>query len=85
MSRTQKSDRSLMKQANQSLVLQLIQSHGPISRKDIATVSGLSPASVTGIMGELIAHGLVHEVGEGRVGRRAVLLRLNPDAGVVVG
>ncbi len=40
MSRTQKSDRSLMKQANQSLVLQLIQSHGPISRKDIATVSG---------------------------------------------
>jgi predicted NBD/HSP70 family sugar kinase len=78
-----------MKQANQTLVLQLIQSRGPISRKDIATVSGLSPASVTGITGELIEHGLVHEVGEaegdGRVGRRAVLLRLNPRAGVVVG
>ncbi|MBV9789016.1 MAG: ROK family transcriptional regulator [Chloroflexi bacterium] len=89
MSQAQKSDRTLMKQANQSLVLQLIQSRGPISRKDVATISGLSPASVTGITGELIERGLVHEVGEaegdGRAGRRAVLLRLNPHAGFVVG
>jgi hypothetical protein len=39
MSYAQKSDCSLMKQVNQSLVLQLIQSRGPISHKDIATAS----------------------------------------------
>jgi predicted NBD/HSP70 family sugar kinase len=89
MSYAQKSDRALMKQTNQYLVLQIIQGRGPISRKDIAQLSGLSPASVTGITGELIERGLVREVGEvegdGRAGRRAILLRLNPQAGFVVG
>lgn len=89
MSYFQKSDRALMKQSNQHLVLQLIRSQGPISRKAIAQISGLSPAAVSGITGELIDRGLVHEVGEaeveGRVGRREVLLRLNAHAGYVVG
>lgn len=89
MSYSHKSDRAHMKQTNQQLVLQLIQGRGPISRKDIAQISGLSPASVSGITGELIERGLVHEIGEaegdGRAGRRAVLLRLNPQAGFVVG
>ena len=85
----QKSDRALMKQMNQQLVLQLIQGRGPISRSEITRISGLSPASVSGITSKLIDLGLVHEVGEvegtGRAGRRAVLLRLNPQAGSVVG
>ncbi len=89
MNYSHKSDRALMKQANQNLVLQLIQGRGPISRKAIAQISGLSQASVSGITGELIARGLVHEAGEadgqGRVGRREVLLRLNAHAGYVVG
>lgn len=89
MSYSQKGDRALMKQINQQLVLQLIQGRGPISRKDVAEISGLSPAAVSGITGELIDRGLVHEVGEaesdGRAGRRAVLLRLNPQAGFVIG
>jgi N-acetylglucosamine repressor len=89
MSYMQKSDRALMKQSNQHLVLQLIRGQGPVSRKAIAQISGLSPASVSGITGELIERGLVHEVGEaevaGRAGRREVLLRLNAHAGYVVG
>lgn len=89
MSYAQKSDRSLMKQSNQHLVLQLIQSQGPISRKAIAQISGLSQASVSGLAGELIERGLVHEVGEvlgeGGTGRKEVLLRLNARAGYVVG
>jgi predicted NBD/HSP70 family sugar kinase len=52
-------------------------------------MSGLSPASVTGITGELIKFGLVREAGEiereERAGRRAILLQLNPEAGFVVG
>lgn len=89
MSPRQKSDRSSMKQMNQQLVLQLIQGRGPISRNEISEISGLSPASVSGITGTLIEMGLVREVGEaegtGRAGRRAVLLRLDPQAGFVVG
>ena len=89
MSPRQKSDRGLMKQMNQQFVLQLIQGRGPISRSEITRISGLSPASVSGIANKLIDLGLVHEVGEvegtGRAGRRAVLLGLNPHAGSVVG
>lgn len=85
----QKGDRTLMKQMNQRLVLQLIQGRGPISRRDITRLSGLSAASVSGITNALIELGLVYEMGEaeesGRAGRRAVLLRLNPNAGLVVG
>jgi len=84
-----KSDRTQMKHMNQQLVLQLIQGRGPISRRDITRISGLSPATVSGITSALIDLGLVHKVGEaeekGRAGRRAVLLRLNPHAGYVVG
>src|SRR5438067_1280931 len=80
---------TLTKHINQQLVLRLIQGRGPISRKDITQISGLSPAAVSGITGGLIDLGLVQEVGEaeseGRAGRKAILLRLNPDAGYVVG
>ena len=89
MAYSKKGDRNLMKQMNQQLVLQLIQGRGPISRKDITQISGLSPATVSGITSALIDLGLVHEIGEaketGRAGRRAVLLRLNPRAGYVIG
>jgi predicted NBD/HSP70 family sugar kinase len=68
-------------------VLNLIKSAGPISRKEIASRSGLSPATVTNLTAELIADGLVHEMGAGEAtrGRRPVLLRLNSRAGFVVG
>jgi len=86
---SQKSDRNSMKQMNQRLVLQLIQGSGPISRRDITRRTGLSAASVSGITNTLIESGLVYEIGEaeelGRAGRRAVLLRLNPSAGLVIG
>ena len=87
--RMQKGDRALIKKMNQQLVLQLIQSRGPIARRDIARISGLSAASVTGITGELIEIGLVREAGEieneDRAGRRAIKLQLNPESGYVVG
>ncbi|MCB9421741.1 MAG: ROK family protein [Ardenticatenaceae bacterium] len=85
----QKGDRALIKKMNQQLVLRLIQSRGPIARRDIARMSGLSPASVTGITGEMIELGFVKEAGkienEDRAGRRAIKLQLNPEAGYAVG
>jgi len=82
-----KANRDLIKEINRNIVLNLIKSRGPISRTDIARLSGLSLATVSGIAADFIESGLVHEMGEGEStgGRRPVLLRLNYGAGFVVG
>ncbi len=87
MTRLRKGNRDLIKEINRNLVLNLIKSRSPISRTEIARLSGLSLATVSGITAEFIASGLVHEMGEGEStgGRRPVLLRLNHQAGFVVG
>ena len=73
---------------NRNLVLNLIRNRMPISRKEIAHISGLSTAAVSKITGVLLERGLIHEVGEQiqeNAGRRSILLRLNPTAGFVIG
>jgi len=60
-----KGNRDLIREINRNLVLNLIKSQGPISRMEIAHLSGLSPATVSGIAADFIARGLVHEMGEG--------------------
>ncbi|HEX2914477.1 MAG TPA: ROK family transcriptional regulator [Chloroflexia bacterium] len=89
MTYTPKGDRFLTKEINRNLVLNIIKTRGPISRKDVADVTGLSPATVTGITAILIEDGLVSETGEGRAGalggRKPILLQLNPQAGFVAG
>ena len=87
MARLHRGNRDLIREINRNLVLNLIKSHGPISRTDIARLSSLSLATVSGITADFIASGLVHEMGEGEStgGRRPVLLRLNYRAGFVVG
>ena len=87
MARLRRGNRNLIKEINRNLVLNLIKSRGPISRTDIARLSTLSLATVSGITADFIASGLVHEMGEGEStgGRRPVLLRLNYQAGFVVG
>jgi len=58
-----------------------------ISRVDIAKTLGLSKASLTGITAELIKEGLILEKQPGayQVGRRPILLSLNPDGAYAVG
>jgi predicted NBD/HSP70 family sugar kinase len=76
-----------MRDINRNLVLNIIKRRGPVARADVARESNLSPATVTGIVAELIESGLVHEMGAGEStgGRRPVLLRINYQAGYVVG
>lgn len=87
MTRLRRGNRDLIKEINRNLVLNLIKSRGPISRTDIARLSSLSLATVSGITADFVASGLVHELGEGEStgGRRPMLLRLNYQAGFVVG
>jgi N-acetylglucosamine repressor len=80
-------NRDWMKRVNRNLVLNLVKSAGPISRKEIADRSGLSPATVTNLTAELIGEDLIREMGAGKAarGRPPVLLRLNTRAGFVAG
>lgn len=87
MHKLRRGNRELMKRINRNLVLNVIKSQGPISRTEIARLSGLSLATVSSITAELIETGLVYEKGAGQSsgGRRPILLCLNRQAGFVVG
>ncbi|MBN1563896.1 MAG: ROK family transcriptional regulator [Anaerolineae bacterium] len=79
--------RQLLRAINRASILNAIKAHGAIARTDIATFTGLSPATVTGLTAELIEDGLILEKteGESRGGRRPILLALNPQGAAVVG
>jgi transcriptional regulator of PTS gene len=66
---------------NESLIVNTIRRRGPISRVDIAKLTGLTAPTVTNISGKLIEHGLIHEymVGEYSGGRRPVLLKVHSE------
>ena len=80
-------NRQPMRELNQAAVLGVINDRGPISRTEIAESTRLSPATVSGITGDLIAQGLVYEraAGVSTGGRRPILLALNRRAGFVLG
>jgi len=81
-------DRQLIKEWNIGLALDTIRRHEPISRVDIARLTGLGRSTISGIVGRLLKEGLVQEIGsasESGMGRRAVLLRLKARALAVAG
>ena len=72
---------------NRALVLDYINSKGPVSRTDISSASGLTAASVTQITTQLIAEGIIKEIGTKGgtgAGRRRVLLDIDPSAAYVM-
>jgi N-acetylglucosamine repressor len=79
--------KQLIREINQAIVLNTIRTHGVLSRTDIASISKLSLATISGITAELIESGFVYEreVGISTGGRPPVLLALNKRAGYVVG
>jgi N-acetylglucosamine repressor len=87
VSKLQRGNRTLIKAMNRSLVLNTIRREGPLSRTRLTELSGLSVGTVSQITNDLISKNWILEVGEGEYtgGRRQVMLRLNPNAGVVVG
>lgn len=75
-----------VKEHNKSRILRTISS-APTTRIDLARTTGLSPATITALVKELMAAGLVRESEalESMGGRRPVLLEFNPDARRAVG
>lgn len=70
-----------VKVSNRSAILKLLNDQGAMSRKDIALALGLTPATVTLICTELLAGGILYEVGEAdekkRAGRKKVLIDIH--------
>ena len=75
------------KRLNKALILDVIRKHGPISRTDIAKITGLSGATVTKLVDDLIQTGFVREDGYdvSKGGRKPTLLKLVPEASFAVG
>jgi predicted NBD/HSP70 family sugar kinase len=61
--------------------------HQPGTRQDLSAATGLSPASVTNVVRELLSEGIVIEAGsvDSDGGRPRVMLEVNPDHGYVIG
>jgi N-acetylglucosamine repressor len=80
-------DRVLIRGINQSTLLNLIRTEAPISRPQLATLSGLSLVTVIKITTSLLERNLILEkdFAESTGGRRAGLLEINPAGGFVVG
>ncbi len=72
---------------NLRTVLETVRLHGPLSRADVAKRSGLTPQTVSNLMSELIARGLVRESGQrqGARGRSPTLLSVRPDGAYSIG
>ena len=72
---------------NRALLLQALHTDGPQSRADLARLSGLTPTTVSAVTGELLADGLVGEVGRKAstgAGKPATLLAVEPDGRHIV-
>jgi N-acetylglucosamine repressor len=77
-----------VKAVNQRRVLNLLRAEPGISRVEIAGRTGLGKATISSIISDFIAQGLVREDGvaeQTSVGRHPVRLRLNTLAGLAVG
>ena len=77
-----------VKRNNRSAALRVLHERGSMSRKRLSVSIKLTPAAITKIVGEMIAEGLLTEgsllPGSG-VGRREVMVDLNPRARVALG
>jgi predicted NBD/HSP70 family sugar kinase len=80
-------NRDLMRAINRFTILHAIRDSGDISRVDLSRKTGVSQATVTSIIAELIGEGVLIERqrGKSRGGRRPVLLALNPKGAFAVG
>ncbi len=78
---------SMIKKINSKNILNIIRKRGPISRSEIAEITGLTPATITNITSELIDNNLIieGESGDSSGGRKPIMLRIRCDYYRVIG
>ncbi|MFE7271517.1 ROK family protein [Streptomyces sp. NPDC057623] len=76
-----------LRRGNRTAVLQCLYFDGPLSRFELGPATGLSSGSVSNVVAELIADGLVEEAGsvDSDGGRPRILLRVAPGSGHMIG
>ncbi|MQY34105.1 N-acetylglucosamine repressor [Streptomyces sp. RB17] len=76
-----------LRRGNRTAVLQKLYFDGPLSRFELGPATGLSSGSVSNVVADLIADGLVEEAGsvDSDGGRPRTLLRVAPDSGQMIG
>jgi predicted NBD/HSP70 family sugar kinase len=76
-----------MKKINKSIVLELLRKASPLSRAEVAKTTGLTKATVSTLVAELMEESLLYEIGTGESsgGRKPVMLVFRQDAGYAVG
>src|SRR5271155_5124395 len=81
----QSASNKMPRQINRNLIFNLVRARQPISRADLARVSQLQRSTVSLIVEELLDERWIVEGSMGQLprGRRATLLHLNDDRGVI--
>jgi predicted NBD/HSP70 family sugar kinase len=76
-----------LRRVNRAALLRPLFLDGPLNRAQLGEVTGLTGASITNLVAELLEEGLIAEAGteESDGGRPRGLLRVNPSYGSIVG
>jgi predicted NBD/HSP70 family sugar kinase len=87
----EKADSELVRRQNRRVVLQTLRQHGPLPRVELGRITGLSPASITTIISQLIFENILQELEQPfplgvstRRGRPTVRVGIRPDAAYVM-
>ncbi|MCA9959024.1 MAG: ROK family transcriptional regulator [Anaerolineales bacterium] len=82
-------DHAAMRDMNLALILNTLRVESPLSRVALANITGLNKATVSSMVKELIQNNLVREIGadvsSSDVGRPAINLEPDPEAGYIIG
>ncbi|HTP79064.1 MAG TPA: ROK family transcriptional regulator [Bacteroidota bacterium] len=89
MNTSGKRQRMNVNEPNEFRILRVVRDYSTISRVELAQILGLSKTTVSWLVGRLLRHGYLKNVGAGsstvKGGRKRQLLRFNPSARYVIG
>lgn len=74
-----------LREANRQRIIDAVKKHGGLTQVELATITGLSPATVSNIVRELSAGGVVNTSQSIRSGRRAQHVTIAHAVGLVAG
>jgi predicted NBD/HSP70 family sugar kinase len=76
-----------LRRGNRARVVQRLYFDGPLSRQQLGSATGLSSGSISNVVAELAAEGLLEEAGvvDSDGGRPRTLLRVSPGGGLLIG
>ncbi len=80
-------DHAKMREMNLALILSSLREHQRLSRSQLSQITGLTKATVSSLIKELMDRKFVREIGlsNSPVGRPSIELELDPEAGYIIG